>query len=822
MFRRIALSLVFVLILMFAISCSGGNGDLVTPPTGDRNVVAAEPGSTAFLGLWQFVADKATGNVDMVQLRSADKIINVLGFMEPPALTLMDLDWPALDIDFDGGTAEVGVILTHPIAGDPVFTGFDVRGVCFGPTVTNADGLTITPGPEFFSGVPFGYQDGLLGAPDSFGNYEGLAGYKYYCDGLAADGDLVTFFNDADNLADRGLFSAGETNQRDYLLDWNGTGYDILVFNYAIYANYDWPVGDPPITKDNFDITTANSAEAFCCNVVELNNGLYYAGTGGGGTISLQAEIWDWLGDITDVTIESLEPGIIAQTSYDAAIGAFPNGYSYGYEFYAVPGTPTTVGDLDILITVVDSKTFGEHWFLDLLETSHAMYDANIYNCFVHTATVIDCPPATVNSIDPDGCFGGQVAATIDGAFIDGTSLAVKLTMTGETDIVATNVVFVDSATVTCDIDMTGAATGDWTVVVTNGCGVEGELVDGFEVKSCATNNSCPTTLGGSTLYFGWTGSGYPYIDDSGGLEKARDTTAPYWFTVGQQQTGVYGQKFFAHNGWSATNVFTSAPIHGAYYWPTDFCVDSNDRIYYNGYYSNRVEYVDFDETTGFGTMDNNGGTITSGWSIWRMDVDEDDNIILLAYSGTSLRIFHWNGSTFDEINVDSTVMSDNYNQYRYAANGFAYNPVTGQYLITNAYGSYTSSCQGRLYVINPDGTIDADRSDMSIWTTSQPSGSSYFKVGIYVERDDPDCHIILTSGGRKSSYPYYYNRYARYNPVMGEKGTSFFESSSYSSLGLYYNGYGQGFVMDFGGTDYYMGYGYCCYYVRRVPLPTW
>ena len=397
------LCLLLIFTLAFIVSCSGGSENLITPETGGRDVVAAdEAGATVCLGLWQFVADKATGNVDIVQLRNADLIINVLGFMEPPALTLMDLDWPNLNIDFVGGTADVGVILTHPIPGDAVFTGFDVRGVCFGPVVTNADGLTITPGPEFFSGVPFGYQDGLLGAPAGTYGFEGLAGYKYYCDDLGADDDLVTFFNETDNLDNRGMFSAGETNQRDFELDWNGTGYDILVFNYAIYANYDWPVGEAPIDLDNFEITSANSAEAFCCGFTETANSLWSSEGSGGGTISLTAEIWDWQGDISDVTIESLEPGIIAETPYGSLV-AGSTAYSSVYGFTDVPGNPDSAGALDIIVTAVDAKTFGEYWFLDLLDSGHAMYNEKIYNCFIYTANVIDCPPAVVTSIDPTG-----------------------------------------------------------------------------------------------------------------------------------------------------------------------------------------------------------------------------------------------------------------------------------------------------------------------------------------------------------------------------------------------------------------------------------
>jgi hypothetical protein len=488
MSRCITLSLILIFALAFMISCSGESENIVTPTNG-RDVVSAEAtGGTLCFGLWQISIDPATGTGDVVQLRSADKIINVLGFMEPPPLSLMDLDWPNLVINDAESIIEVGVILTHPIAGDDVFTGFDVRGVCFGPKVANGDGATIIPGPEYFTGVPFGWMDGLLGAPDSFGNYEGVAGYKYFCDGLGADEDLAEFMSDTGNLDDRGKYGAGNTNQRDYILDWNGVTQDFFVFNYAIYANYDWPTGDPPITVDSFSISSANSAEAFACSVTELANSLYFAGTSGGGEISLLIETWDWQGDISNVTVESMESGIIAQAGYDAALGTMGTPYSYGYEFYALPGSPLSVGDLDILITVTDTMTFGESWFLDLLDPGHAMYDEKVYNCFIHTTEVIECPPAEITSIDP---VCGKIDAIVDdmaiyGTFMDGASLGARLVLSGETDIIGTDVTFVDATEVTADFDLTGATAGDWDVVVTNGCGTDGILAAGFGVLQYA------------------------------------------------------------------------------------------------------------------------------------------------------------------------------------------------------------------------------------------------------------------------------------------------------------------------------------------------
>jgi hypothetical protein len=106
---------------------------------------------------------------------------------------------------------------------------------------------------------------------------------------------------------------------------------------------------------------------------------------------------------------------------------------------------------------------------------------------FNHTVTgavtVTVCAAPTVASIAPPNGTQGQA---LTGVAIAGTSFAagasVRLTRSGQADVVATNVAVSDSSHLTCDLDLTGAAVGTWNVVVTT-C-VAGTLTDGFEVKS--------------------------------------------------------------------------------------------------------------------------------------------------------------------------------------------------------------------------------------------------------------------------------------------------------------------------------------------------
>ncbi len=62
----------------------------------------------------------------------------------------------------------------------------------------------------------------------------------------------------------------------------------------------------------------------------------------------------------------------------------------------------------------------------------------------------------------------------------------VKLTRSGESDIIATNIYITGSTSIGCKISLpNGNPTGDWNVVVTNSDGQSGTLVNGFTI----TNN---------------------------------------------------------------------------------------------------------------------------------------------------------------------------------------------------------------------------------------------------------------------------------------------------------------------------------------------
>jgi len=473
--------LVLTLALAFLVSCSGGNENAVAPPAQDQAQVE-KPGTTNLLGFWQVVINTQDKTIEATDLRSSDLILNVLGFMEPPPLTSMSIDFDTLVIA--DPTISVDVIFSHPIP-DPVFKGFDVRGIVFGADVTNADGYTDVCNPEFFAGVPFGYQDGLLGVPDSVADYSGLAAYKYFADGIGLNDDVATFFSDEGNLADRGVFSEAPTkHSRHYELDWTDTGQPFFTFNYAVYANYNWPVGDPGDGVSAWDITTANSAEAFACKVTELANSLWYSGGTGGGSISLEVEVWDWQGDITNVSVQSWDGTVIPESFFDVFVGPGSTSKSYVYQFNNLAGDPTTTGDLDLLITATDVVTFGEAWFFAMLPTSNAKYDDPLYNCFKYTTTVIECAPPVPTAINPNKMQtypGAYTAVSITGNYFTLAGGVTEVYITdGTNQADATNINVISDTSLTCDFNLSAGTppSGTCDVVVVTACnGVGPDLV---------------------------------------------------------------------------------------------------------------------------------------------------------------------------------------------------------------------------------------------------------------------------------------------------------------------------------------------------------
>lgn len=416
MLKKTVLCIISVFLIISALNCSGlGNGNpAVTSVEPIAQVGEAQSfGTQAVLGVWQVIINKDTGEIDIVQQRSEDMLLNVLSFMEPPPFSALNIQWDTLVLTPEENYLEVVVDFTHPFQEpDNVFVGFDVRGVVFGPEVPNADGYTPALSPQYFSGFPFGYMDGLLGAPKSYAGYNGdLWPYKYFAKDIDPYETVTEYYSDPAAFDDRGQFPEGETISRFYQLDFGQYPGSFLVFNYAVLASFDWPVGVPPYDLQDFSMSTCNAPEPFNISATVIDNNLFYGGGFGGGYVTLDVEVFDWQGsESTEVILSSWDGSIIPEvmpTSYDP--GGTP--YSTIFHFVDVPGTPTEPGDLDLMIKATDpSVTYGQAWMFGFLPPSNKFYDEPVYNIFPITGGTVEVaanePPNWIPEIHLDPAYG--------------------------------------------------------------------------------------------------------------------------------------------------------------------------------------------------------------------------------------------------------------------------------------------------------------------------------------------------------------------------------------------------------------------------------
>jgi PKD repeat protein len=101
------------------------------------------------------------------------------------------------------------------------------------------------------------------------------------------------------------------------------------------------------------------------------------------------------------------------------------------------------------------------------------------------TTTATTAPPApTVSSITPSSAITGMQVNITN---LAGSNLlnvtSVKLTKSGQSDITATNVSIVSSSQMTGTINLAGAASGQWNVLVSNSAGQSGIGTNLFTVN---------------------------------------------------------------------------------------------------------------------------------------------------------------------------------------------------------------------------------------------------------------------------------------------------------------------------------------------------
>ena len=392
MYLRIFPTILIAVLIAVTLGCSGTGNDIPTM-TSDNKLSASgsNAGSHQTWGLWQFIADPRNETLEVVQLRIGNMHLNALPFLEPPPLTNLTLE----SVQFNGNIIEVDIGLRHPFLGLNKFTGFDVCGILIangsvsgfddpdilmtgdGDTrLLNPDGYSRWWNPSEFplnTGTIFGYNDGLLGAPDSIADFNStLNAYKYYCDDLETTDPL-----DAITLEGRGMFSAGQKNIRHYSIE---IGTDGLVFNYAVDACWQFPSGSPPWTiPDDFG-PGANRQEAYRIEVTETLNTLYNDSSSSGGELHLSIDVYDWFNaGLNTVKIES--PGNFSMQS-----SSIPTGAGSGFSTYTIDITTATPAENSIdLLVHVESDAAGYGGLLP---------DETVTAYFTHTSDVSSETPA--------------------------------------------------------------------------------------------------------------------------------------------------------------------------------------------------------------------------------------------------------------------------------------------------------------------------------------------------------------------------------------------------------------------------------------------
>ena len=673
---RIIFTLAFIVMVALLVSCSGEGVDITSP----RDERAASTGTSSHMlwGLYQFTADPVNETLEYVPLRTGEFHLNVLPFLEPPPLLYLSLE----SLEFNGNIIEAGIGLRHPFLGLTEFTGFDVCGIFIsngsytgftdadiryaGPGDTylmNPDGYSRWWNPDEFppnpSAPPSGYNDGLLGTPDSFANFNStLNAYKYYCDDLDDPDDPLSDVT----LASRGMFSPGQKNVRNFVMELGSEG---LVFNYAVDACWEFPQGDYPWSAPDDFSGNANRVEPWYISVTEIENTLYFYEGEGGGELELGIDVYDWFNADLNVLYIETANGIIPQVGPIS-----PSGGGEGYSTYVVEITdadPTTFGDLELLISVETEQEGFQDFVPGTMTSAYLLY----------TTTVSDEPPTP-----PLDC--------------------------GEMDPIM--------------------ASDHWESTwyqATN-----------FRSGLTITRSGDPYIIGRKRYEPGtWT-------DAANGIHARKQTN------IGQMHD--YQVEF-------ASGVACVA----------NMAADSQNIIFFAlNTDPSMLLTIPFDPATGFGSY-SNFAALPSGWTIYLMAVDEDDNPVVYGrYSNppnpTIHRIYHWNGTGWDETNIPDPIHEDG------SLHDFAYNPYNGDYVFMCRVNDGTGYMITNLQAIDQSGTVVHTEEDIF----ADFNHDHDYRPWMCIDPDDPDCHVVVWAGYTPTGFPTQdgYRPVIRYDAEYGGK----------------------------------------------------
>ena len=328
----VLLTALFIVVM----GCSGG-GNPLTPTTDLTSDIVGQSAQqqTHLWGYYDVMIDIETQTVEYVVNRSVQFTANVVDFVNgnPANLQFIINDTPVgpdyIEVDIDVG-------ITHPFPGMSEYDGYDVRGVFMGDGseslhysldcdyagwgvdqyMSNPDGYTRWFNrSEFTTPGVLGYTPGAF-ASGGFAGTATVNPYKYYADGLNATDPAFDFLT---GTSDNGVFSAGHTNRRNYLLRFpNAKG---VIYGYAITANW--------IDEETHP---ANAPEAVACSMGITPNVWYESDTSNGGNLKLDFGIFGWGDQPSAMFIDSS----VLSTDYELTGEMTPTGGGPNFSTYYV------------------------------------------------------------------------------------------------------------------------------------------------------------------------------------------------------------------------------------------------------------------------------------------------------------------------------------------------------------------------------------------------------------------------------------------------------------------------------------------------------
>ncbi|MFH1676909.1 MAG: hypothetical protein ABIC40_07775, partial [bacterium] len=439
--RHLSPIILGMMALIMLVGCHSGGSSPVLPSTsqtltqGQSVTNPAKQGinetdQKALWGLWYISYDPESKILDITKCRTSEFRANVTQFINGgPNLKVAILDDSTLMTD---GKIQVEVGLVHPFPGLYEYSGFDVWGIF----LHNGSGAL-----DYGSGlpVPESGTDAILWNADGYTRWwnqldftaKGVLGftagklaslktptakinaYKSFADGLGATDDYATFLKQPDTTTNRGIFMAGNTNYRNYDLQFPMVGsVPVVKFAYAVAASWEEPVKKP----GSFDIEaggdtytffdSAVAEEAICLSVIDKSN-LFYSGTGGG-SISFDLEIFDWgalsttmADEIGFMQIES--PLLSGPLTYDqsglAGMAQDGTNFSSVYSFDLVNDPPTSGDPVEVWLIVEQTEgTYENAYGVPAPSDPLASY----FRMWVPVSPEPMNPPTLVSGVDGD------------------------------------------------------------------------------------------------------------------------------------------------------------------------------------------------------------------------------------------------------------------------------------------------------------------------------------------------------------------------------------------------------------------------------------